>query len=200
MFTGLIGDVGCVKNVLKRRGACTLTISSTMDVAIGDSVCTSGACLTVTEQVKGGFKADVMPETLRKSKLSRLKAGDRVNLEQALAVGTRLDGHLVSGHVDEVLTVASIRREGNAVRLVFRGTARTYQNTVPMGSIAIDGVSLTVADRSPRQVVVSIIPHTYAATTLSRLKCGHSVNVEYDGQVKSSVALTEAMLSAAGIL
>ena len=147
---------------------------------IGDSIAVNGVCLTVTALLPDGFTADVMPETLRRSSLGALQTGDGVNLERAMPADGRFGGHIVSGHIDGLGRVASFRREENAVWLSIAADPALLRLVVEKGSIAIDGVSLTVAAVSDAGFQVSIIPHTAKETILLQKKAGDGVNLETD--------------------
>lgn len=147
---------------------------------IGDSVAVNGVCLTVTALAHDGFTADVMAETLRRSNLGALRVGDPVDLERAMAADGRFGGHLVSGHIDGVGTVASERREGIAVWLTVTAPPEILRYIVEKGSVAVDGVSLTVAAVTERDFSVSLIPHTGANTVLLQKRRGDRVNLECD--------------------
>lgn len=183
MFTGIIEEIGTVSRVLPGAQAGSIGIAArevVSDARIGDSIAVSGVCLTVTSFSADGFAADVMPETLARSNLGRLRAGDAVNLERAMPANGRFGGHIVSGHIDGMGEVVEARPDGNAVRLRIRAASEICALIVEKGSIAIDGVSLTVTDAGDQTFGVSIIPHTGAATTLLRKRAGDVVNLEND--------------------
>ena len=148
--------------------------------AVGDSVLTDGVCLTVTGLRAGGFTADVMPETVRRTTLAERRPGDRLNLERALTLSSRLGGHLVAGHVDGVGTVVAVAPEANAVVVTLEAPVQVADVSVAQGSVAVDGVSLTIVAVEGPRLRVSLIPHTAAVTTLSRLAPGVRVNLEAD--------------------
>ena len=150
------------------------------NVDVGDSVALSGVCLTAVEVEDNGFKVDVSPESLSKSTLGQIKVGDKVNLERALRLGGRLDGHLVTGHVDGTGTVRAKRPSGNAMLFAFGISEALCRYIVQKGSVAVDGISLTVNACSPGAFEVSIIPHTAKITTLGFKQVGDVVNVETD--------------------
>ena len=150
------------------------------DLALGDSVAVNGACLTAVEVTPGGFAVDCVAETLRRTTLGDLAPGDRVNLERPMRLGDRLDGHLVQGHVDGVGTVRSVRAEGESAVLEVAPPAALMRYVVEKGSICVDGVSLTVAQRRPDAFTVALIPHTMAMTTLGPQALGRPVNLEVD--------------------
>ncbi len=183
MFTGIIEETGVVKQVVKGARSSRLTIAADKvleDTRIGDSICTSGVCLTVTAMGKHYFEADVMAETMRRSKLGTLTPGSRVNLERALSLQTRLGGHIVSGHIDGTGVLARMEREDNAVWLTVTAAPELLKYIIEKGSVAIDGVSLTVAYADDSCFRVSIIPHTAQETTLLTQKTGDTVNLECD--------------------
>lgn len=179
MFTGIVEEQGIVRQV----GGGTLAIRARRvleGTRPGDSIAVNGVCLTVTALIGGGFSADVMPETLRRSNLGGLAAGDPVNLERAMAADGRFGGHIVSGHIDGTGRIASMRREQNAVWVTVAADPEICRRIVEKGSIAIDGISLTVAAVTAETFSVSIIPHTGAQTTLLGRRPGDVVNLEND--------------------
>lgn len=183
MFTGLVEEVGKVKSITKTNNAAKLTINAKKvleGIKLGDSISTNGVCLTVTEFNLQSFTVDVMPETMRRSNLHLLSPGDEVNLERALRIGDRLGGHFVSGHIDGMGTITNIESEDNAVWITIETSKELLKYIVYKGSIAIDGVSLTVAYVDENIFKVSIIPHTKEVTTLHRKKVGDVVNLECD--------------------
>lgn len=183
MFTGIIEEVGSVRQILTGGNSGELSIRARKvleGTKTGDSIAVNGVCLTVTRLEPGGFWADVMPETLRRSALAQLKTGSKVNLERAMAADGRFGGHIVSGHIDGTGTVSEMRREENAVWVTIEATASILNLIVEKGSIAIDGISLTVAAVTEKNFQVSIIPHTGAETTLLSRRPGDLVNLEND--------------------
>ena len=183
MFTGIIEEVGTVRRVLSGGTAGEISIRAATVLEgthIGDSIAVNGVCLTVTEMTGDGFTADVMPETLRRTNLGHLNSDSRVNLERAMAAGGRFGGHIVSGHIDGVGTIRSMRREENAVWVTIAAPTPILRLIVEKGSIAIDGVSLTVAEVTSETFSVSIIPHTGAQTILLSKRPGEQVNLEND--------------------
>lgn len=183
MFTGIIEEVGEISGI--RRGSQSIEIEIKAeeiltDIQLGDSIATNGVCLTVTSFTENRFTVDVMPETLRKSSLNDLQVGDKVNLERALRLKDRLGGHLVSGHIDGVGEIKQKRREDNAVLFTISLPAKLSKYVIPKGSIAVDGISLTIAELANHEFVVSIIPHTAKGTTLNEKKVGDIVNLEVD--------------------
>ncbi|OHB27364.1 MAG: riboflavin synthase subunit alpha [Desulfuromonadaceae bacterium GWC2_58_13] len=183
MFTGLIEDLGTVRELRKSADSVRLTVATGIpmsEIELGESIAVNGICLTVVAFGDGQFSADVSPETVSRSTLAFLVPGSRVNLERALRLGGRLGGHLVSGHVDGVGTVVSLTRDGNAYRFTFRLSAEVNRYVVEKGSIAIDGISLTVNRVTEDTFSVAIIPHTLAETTLKDRQVGATVNIETD--------------------
>jgi riboflavin synthase len=183
LFTGIIEELGTVTQIQKGARSSVLTIHAKkvlQGTQIGDSIATNGVCLTVTAMAGSSFMADVMAETLRCSSLGRLKTGDPVHLERALTLSSRLGGHLVSGHIDGTGTIENIRAEDNAIWLSIAPPLSLLRYIVKKGSVAIDGVSLTVASVTEGDFSVSIIPHTGAETILLQKKIGDIVNVECD--------------------
>lgn len=179
MFTGIIEETG----VLKEQNGGNLVIQADKvleDVHLGDSIAVNGVCLTVTEFQKNWFRADVMAETLRRSSLGTLKKGSRVNLERAMAANGRFGGHIVSGHIDGTGTVENMQREGNAIWVTISCGTALLRYIAEKGSIAIDGISLTVAEVAENGFRVSIIPHTGEETTLLARRTGDMVNLETD--------------------
>ena len=183
MFTGLVEGVGKITEMRRLAESLRLEVAPPFPVeelALGESVSVSGACLTVVGIRGRAFQADVSPETLARSSLSVKKAGDRVNLERALRLGDRLGGHLVTGHVDG-LGVLRERREGpEHVQLTFKLPESLAPLVIEKGSIAVDGVSLTVNAVQDQAFTVNIIPYTARDTTLGELKIGNQVNLETD--------------------
>lgn len=182
MFSGIIEKLGEVKKV-DTGEAPKLEIATPGwldDVKMGDSIAVNGVCLTVTELEEDSFAADVMPETLRRTDLGDLRGGDPVNLEKALRVGDRLGGHFVSGHVDCAGRITSSRAEKNAIILGFEIDPVLMEFIAPKGSVAIDGISLTVVDVREAGFTVSLIPHTLDVTTLGTKTIGSRVNIEVD--------------------
>ncbi len=183
MFTGIIEEMGRVKALRRDGGAARLTVSASTvlgGTAIGDSICVNGVCLTVVDLAKDGFSADVAVETLRVTNLGELKIGVNVNLERALQLSARIGGHLVSGHVDAVGRIREKREEGNGWRIFIDAPDAVLRYVIRKGSIAIDGISLTVADVDKSGFSVAMIPHTAKLTTLGFKTGGDSVNLETD--------------------
>ncbi len=183
MFTGIIEEMGTVSSVVSgsRSGSLTVRAKKVLEkTKIGDSIAVNGVCLTVTAMSPDSFTADVMPESLRRSSLGDLRIGDPVNLERAMAADGRFGGHIVSGHIDGTGRIVKTKSEQNAVWMQISAGAGILGLIVEKGSIAIDGVSLTVARVTASDFSVSIIPHTGAETTLLRKHCGDRVNLEND--------------------
>jgi riboflavin synthase len=183
MFTGLVEEGGVVASIAPGGEGARLVIgaSAVLDgLEIGDSVAVNGACLTAVEVTGDGFAVDAVAETLRRTNLGALAPGDRVNLERPMRLGDRLDGHLVQGHVDGVGKVAAARPEGESTVLEVAAPPDLLRYVVEKGSVAVDGVSLTVAARLPEGFAVALIPHTMAVTTLGPQAVGRAVNLEVD--------------------
>ena len=183
MFTGIIEEVGRIARIERSAAGARLWVEARAvleGTRIGDSIATNGVCLTVTALDGQGFAADVMGETMRRSALGQLRPGAPVNLERAMAADGRFGGHIVSGHIDGTGTVAGLRREDNAVWVTVHAAPELLRYIVEKGSIAIDGISLTVASVDSRGFQVSIIPHTGAETTLLGRQAGDMVNLECD--------------------
>ena len=183
MFTGIIEETGTVKEVVSAgsKGEISLAAKTVLEgTKIGDSISVNGVCLTVIRMDSAGFTADVMPETLRRSNLGSLRRGDKVNLERAMAADGRFGGHIVSGHIDGCGTITEYRKESNATWVRISAAKQILDLIVEKGSVAIDGISLTVAAVSDTDFQVSIIPHTGEETTLLMKKAGDIVNLEND--------------------
>lgn len=183
MFTGIIEEIGTVRRIEHGAAGARLTIAAKTvleGTKLGDSIATNGVCLTVVSITADSFSADVMAETLRRSSLGALQTSSPINLERAMPANGRFGGHIVSGHIDGTGTVASQKREDNAVWVTVRTPAFLLRYIVEKGSIAIDGVSLTVAAVDETSFSVSIIPHTGAQTILLGKKPGETVNLECD--------------------
>ena len=183
MFTGIIEEVGTVRRVSTGAAYGTIDIQASTvleGTKLGDSIAVNGVCLTVTSLSSDGFTADVMAETMRRSALGQLRSGSKVDLERAMAADGRFGGHIVSGHIDGVGTIREMKHEGNAVWVTITASAAILRGIVEKGSIAIDGISLTVAAVDDTSFSVSIIPHTGAQTILLYKKPGDPVNLEND--------------------
>ena len=183
MFTGIIEEVGIIKEVKRGVKSSKLIIKANKvleKTRVGDSICTNGVCLTVTNVKGNSFEADVMAETLRRSNLGLLDIGNKVNLERALNLESRLGGHIVSGHIDGIGQIISLEKEDNAIWVTVKAASEILRYVVLKGSITIDGISLTVAYVDDSCFKVSIIPHTASETTLISKKIGDTVNLECD--------------------
>lgn len=205
MFTGLIEDLGSLRQLRRDAGKVQLTVATRIpmtELVIGESIAVNGICLTVVAFGGGTFTADVSPESMNRTTLGGLGLGDPVNLERALRMGDRLGGHLVTGHIDGIAVLQEKVNDGNAVRLSFRMAAELNRLVVEKGSITIDGISLTVNQVSDETFSVAIIPQTLAATNLQHCQPGSRVNIETDiigkyvarllgqrGEVKPSIDL-----------
>lgn len=179
MFTGIIEEVGRLKNL--RGGLIEITCTKILEgVKVGDSISTNGICLTVVDFGEDYFAADVMPETFRKTSLAELNNGGLVNLERALKVGDRLGGHIISGHIDGVGKILSIRAEVNALLIDVAAGSHLLRQIAAKGSVAIDGISLTVVNAGAESFSVSMIPHTREVTNFQAKRVGSPVNIETD--------------------
>jgi riboflavin synthase len=182
MFTGIVTDLGRVRAVLPGgdTGYKIETHYDTSTIAIGASVACSGVCLTTIELGQGWFRVQASAETRARSTLGNWRVGTPVNLERSLKLGDELGGHMVAGHVDGVGRLLSLHEEGESIRVVFAAPAALASGIAPKGSIAVDGVSLTVNEVTGARFGVNIIPHTRAVTSLGSLKVGDPVNLELD--------------------
>ncbi len=183
MFTGIIEETGTIKAVRKGASSGKITISAEKVLGgtrIGDSINTSGVCLTVTEVTVDSFTVDVMPETMNRSAFSEFRAGTKVNLERALILSGRIGGHLVSGHVDGTGKILRVWKDENASWYRIEASTDILKYIIDKGSVAIDGISLTVVNPTVKTFDVSVIPHTLAETTMIMKKAGNLVNIECD--------------------
>lgn len=183
MFTGIIEEIGIIQEIIKGEKSSVISIKASKileETILGDSICVNGVCLTVTKMTKDTFETDVMAETLRKSNIGKLSIGSKVNLERALKLEGRFGGHIVSGHIDGVGEIISLIKEDNATWVTVKTSKDILKYIVMKGSIAIDGISLTVAYIDNEVFKVSIIPHTGGETTLLHKKNGETVNLECD--------------------
>jgi len=183
MFTGIIEGLGTVSQVRPVDGGSRLTVTADFSLEgtrIGDSIAVNGACLTAVSLQGSRFAVDVSPETLSKTTFKSIKIGDRVNLERALRLSDRLDGHLVSGHIDGLGTITGKQHEGNAIVVTFAVSEDLSRYMIPKGSVAIDGISLTINSCAQQSFSVSIIPHTAKWTTIDLKDAGAVVNIETD--------------------
>ena len=183
MFTGIVEELGVIQGIKRGSKSSRLLIKANKvleNTKVGDSICTNGVCLTVTDLKANSFEADVMAETLRRSNLGDLTVGSKVNLERALTLESRLGGHIVSGHIDGVGEIISLVKEDNATWVTVKAKSDILRYVVLKGSITIDGISLTVAYVDENVFKVSIIPHTAQETTLLNKSIGETVNLECD--------------------
>lgn len=183
MFTGIVEEVGTVRSVRKAANSAVLSVSASLvleGLKLGDSIATNGVCLTVTSFDGSGFTADVMPETLNRSSLGELAPGSPVNLERAMPADGRFGGHIVSGHIDGTGTVQRIYQDGNAIWYDISAPESLMRYIIQKGSVALDGISLTVAKVRQGGFSVSIIPHTQQATNLGSKRVGSTINIEND--------------------
>lgn len=196
MFTGLVAAVGTIRQVRPLGGGMELDIAAPWpDLEPGESIAVDGACLTVERVTEGGFTVHLVTTTLERTRFPGAHAGDRCNLERALRAGDRLGGHLVQGHVDAVGAVQSVRRHGDALLVDIAVPPVVAAVSVPLGSITVDGVSLTVnAIPAPGVIQVSLIPFTLQHTTLDRLAAGTRVHLEADAVGKFVQALARPHL------
>lgn len=197
IFTGIIEEMGCVRRLVRKGGALVLTVdcqSVLTDLKIGDSVAVNGSCLTATRVDDSSFTADVSGETIKRTTLGNLRVGSQVNLERALAAGERFGGHFVSGHVDATAVVTERRQMTNAVLFRFKTAPEWATYMVDKGSIAVDGISLTIFDVAENGFSVTVIPHTLRETTLYDSHVGDRVNIECDmiGKYVVKVCLNKA--------
>lgn len=183
MFTGIIEEIGSIKGISKGANSAVLTLSAKKvleDVNLGDSIAVNGVCLTVTSYRQDEFTVDVMHETMNRSSLFSLKTGSKVNLERAMIANGRFGGHIVSGHIDGIGKIVSIKKDDNAIWYQISADKKILKYIIEKGSITIDGISLTVAKVTDRDFSVSIIPHTLKNTILDYKSEGHIVNLEND--------------------
>jgi riboflavin synthase len=183
MFTGIIEEIGIVRSILKSPARSLIGISCstvTREAAVGDSIAVNGVCLTAVMIRGDGFEADVSEETWARSNLSRLTTGSPVNLESSLRVGGKLGGHFVQGHVDGTGSFLSAIRRENSYETLFSATPAIIQFLVDKGSVAVNGISLTIAGLDEKEFSCAIVPHTWMMTNLKSLKKGDPVNLEID--------------------
>lgn len=196
MFSGLVPATGVIAAQAARGPGMRLSISGALgELVLGESIAVSGVCLTVVSATPHGFEADVSAETLAKTTLGRLGRGARVNLERALALGDRLGGHLVQGHVDGVAVVELTEPVGEALRMVVRPPAPLLRYLAPKGSVCLDGVSLTINANASGVFEVMLIPETLARTTLHGVKRGRELNLEVDLLARYAVHWLESSAS-----
>lgn len=183
MFTGLIEEVGSIQQIIQGQKSFQLIVNASIikqEIKLGDSVAVNGVCLTVTEIFPNSLCFDVMPETMKVTNFSQLSINQKVNLERALSLNDRLGGHIVSGHIDGVGQIHSIQKNDNAILFQISCKEDILKYTVLRGSIAIDGISLTICGLTENSFTVSIIPHTLSHTSLSSKETGEFVNLETD--------------------
>lgn len=183
MFTGIITNIGTVHSIENKDGDWRICIRTNFDLSqtdIGASIACAGCCLTVVEKTDQGFYVDVSAESLSKTNIGSWKTGTKINLEQALKMGDELGGHIVSGHVDGLAVVQSITSENDSWRIVFEVPNELAGMIAPKGSVALDGISLTVNEVNEAQFGVNIIPHTWDNTTFGDLSEGQKVHLEVD--------------------
>ncbi|WP_457622451.1 riboflavin synthase [Persephonella sp.] len=183
MFTGLIEEVGKITGIRHRSGGLSIDVKAEKileDTEIGDSIAINGVCLTVTEIRDGGFSFDLSQETLNRTSFSKIKIGDYLNLERALKVSDRLGGHIVQGHVDTTGTIEGIQRSGDHTVLTIQFPLDFQDLVVEKGSIAVDGISLTINQVYNSRLKINIIPHTMESTNLRYRQIGDPVNLEFD--------------------
>lgn len=183
MFTGIIEGLGTIGGIRSAGAGKRITVAADFELTgtkIGDSIAVNGACLTAVTIDRRRFQADISPETIEKTTFKHLKSGDRVNLERALVLSDRIDGHLVSGHVDGVGSIQSKTQIGNAIQVSIQVPAWMSRTIIVKGSVAVDGVSLTVNQCRAGDFTVSIIPHTARLTTIGLKPSGAAVNIETD--------------------
>jgi len=183
MFTGIIEEIGKIKNLIMSSGRAEITVECSKvlaDSKIGDSISVNGVCQTIVNLDKNSFTADVSQETLKVTNFSELKIGDKVNLERALSLKERIGGHFVSGHVDSTAKFISSKKNEDFYDLVFEINDEIKKYIIKKGSIAINGISLTIAQIEDCRIKIAVIPHTYENTSLCDLKQGQKVNIETD--------------------
>ncbi len=198
MFTGLIEETGKLLHIHKKSSIIQITIAADLvlkESKVGDSIAANGVCLTISELSKQSFSAQLMPETIAKTNFANYKNNTILNLERALQANARLGGHIVTGHIDTTGIVDRITQQGNSHILQIKLLSSAHGLIVNKGSIAIDGVSLTVITGSAMHVSVGIIPHTFKNTILHQLKVGQKVNIEFDIQGKYAQAQHQQTLS-----
>ncbi|THB74380.1 MAG: riboflavin synthase [Desulfobacteraceae bacterium] len=183
MFTGIIESFGTIRQIESNQEGRVLTIATDLDLSatrIGDSIAVNGACLTAVRLSKHEFTVDMAPETVDRTTFKQARAGSRVNIERALRLSDRLDGHLVSGHIDGTGTITAIQKRSNAVIISVAVGHTLASDMIEKGSVAIDGISLTINRCSDNDFEVSIIPHTAQITTIGQKSVGDEVNIETD--------------------
>ena len=185
MFTGIIEITGTVKSLhLKTSGAQIEVTAGFKDLALGESIAVNGACLTVVKILKGGFAADLSRETLGTTTFKIFRAGTMINLERALKLGDRLGGHLMAGHMDCLGRVEQVLKNSQGATIEISADSKYLKYIVTKGSVAVDGISLTVAQKTARGFKAAVIPHTWKNTNLQNIKTGDRVNLELDQMAK----------------
>jgi riboflavin synthase len=183
LFTGIVEETGTIRALEERDASVSLRVEAHTvceDLRLGDSVAVNGVCLTVTAYDAAGFTVGLAPETLRRTDLGDLRAGDRVNLERAVAAGGRMGGHYVQGHVDGTGEIVSVRPEGDSLWMTFRASADLLPYLVVKGFVAIDGISLTITERREDTFSVALVAYTQSVVTLASKRPGDRVNLEVD--------------------
>ncbi|MFV0466438.1 MAG: riboflavin synthase [Lachnospiraceae bacterium] len=183
MFTGIVEEIGTIRTITRGTASSRICIGGKLifeDLHLGDSVAVNGVCLTAASIEKESFTADVMHETLTRSNLGRLRMGSQINLERAMPANGRFGGHIVSGHIDDTGMITHIKRDDNAVLYTISAVSNQLKYVIEKGSVAVDGISLTVVGARKSDFTVSVIPHTVKQTILSGKKMGDSVNLEFD--------------------
>lgn len=183
MFTGIIEGFGTIQEIRAQGQGRRLIIQTEFcveDTRIGDSIAVNGICLTVVHKESNRFVADISPETLKRTTFYNIRTGRKVNLERALRLSDRLGGHLVSGHVDGIATITEMTKDSNAIRIWFSYPETLRRYIIPKGSVALDGISLTVNEINEKWFTVSIIPHTASITTIGFRGPGDEMNLECD--------------------
>ena len=197
MFTGIVEEVGRTRET--GQGSLVISAERVLDgLEISDSICVNGVCLTVVDRDRSSLSVNVVPETLRRTNLGDLSPGDPVNLERAMAVGSRFGGHLVQGHVDATGTIQSIEPDGDALMVSVAAPEPVMRYVVEKGFIAVDGMSLTVVDCQESGFSVTIIPYTRDNTNMASASVGNAVNLEPDIVAKYVERLAETRLSETG--
>lgn len=183
MFTGIIQEMGKIKNIKKSSGKTNFTIESKkviQNLEIGSSIACNGTCLTVVNLNKNYFEVEAIPETLKLTNLGNLKVGNFINLESSLRLKDELSGHIVLGHIDSMGRICKIKSEGDSILITIEFPKNIGKYITYKGSIAIDGISLTIANVTAKNFTVALIPHTLEVTTLKEIKIGDKVNLEID--------------------
>jgi len=183
MFTGIIEDTGTIATIKKGSGSWVFVIRTSFDLGSiheGDSICVDGVCLTATSVGKGSFSVDASLETLRLTTLKDKATGQKVNLERAMTMDGRFGGHVVTGHIDGVGTISDILKEGDSIRITIEVPREIGQFIVKKGSVAVDGISLTVNEQSDKKFTINIIPYTASRTTILEKNLRDKINIETD--------------------